>query len=60
MEEKSIIYGTTNLGLLFVPESRAKELADSNKKSVFKNYSNMRSVKLLGDTKIPANCFERC
>ena len=31
MEEKKIIYGITNLGLLFVPESRAKELADSNK-----------------------------
>ena len=31
MEEKSIIYGKTNLGLLFVPESRAKELAESNK-----------------------------
>mgnify|MGYP001766029350 CR=1 FL=1 len=31
MEEKSIIYGITNLGLLFVPESRAKELAESNK-----------------------------
>ena len=31
MEEKKIIYGITNLGLLFVPESRAKELAESNK-----------------------------
>ncbi len=31
MQEKSIIYGITNLGLLFVPESRAKELAESNK-----------------------------
>ena len=31
MQEKSIVYGVTNLGLLFVPESRAKELADSNK-----------------------------
>ena len=31
MEEKSIICGITNLGLLFVPESRAKELAESNK-----------------------------
>ncbi len=31
MEEKSIIYGITNLGLLFVPESRTKELADNNK-----------------------------
>jgi len=31
MKEKTIIYGITNLGLLFVPESRAKELAESNK-----------------------------
>ena len=31
MQEKTIIYGITNLGLLFVPESRAKELAESNK-----------------------------
>jgi hypothetical protein len=31
MVEKTIIYGKTNLGLLFVPESRAKELAESNK-----------------------------
>ncbi len=31
MEEKKIVYGITNLGLLFVPESRAKELAESNK-----------------------------
>ncbi len=31
MEERKIIYGITNLGLLFVTESRAKELADSNK-----------------------------
>jgi len=30
MKEKTIIYGITNLGLLFVPESRAKELAESN------------------------------
>ncbi len=30
MVEKTIIYGKTNLGLLFVPESRAKELAESN------------------------------
>ena len=31
MEEKTIIYGITGLGLLFVPESRAKDLAESNK-----------------------------
>ena len=31
MVEKTIIYGITNLGLLFVPEIRAKELAESNK-----------------------------
>jgi hypothetical protein len=31
MQEKSIIYGKTNLGLLFVPESRAKELAESSR-----------------------------
>ena len=31
MQEKTIIYGITNLGLLFVPESRAKELADGNR-----------------------------
>ena len=31
MKEKTIVYGITNLGLLFVPESRAKELAESNK-----------------------------
>ena len=31
MEEKTIIYGITRLGLLFVPESRAKELAEGNK-----------------------------
>ena len=31
MKENTIIYGITNLGLLFVPESRAKELAESNK-----------------------------
>ena len=31
MEEKKIVYGITNLGLLFVPESRAKKLAESNK-----------------------------
>ena len=31
MQEKTIIFGKTNLGLLFVPESRAKELAESNK-----------------------------
>ena len=31
MEEKTIIYGITGLGLLFVPESRAKELAEGNK-----------------------------
>ena len=30
MEEKTIVYGITNLGLLFVPESRARELAESN------------------------------
>lgn len=31
MQENTIIYGITNLGLLFVPESRAKELADGNR-----------------------------
>ncbi len=31
MQEKTIVYGVTNLGLLFVPESRAMELTDSNK-----------------------------
>ncbi len=31
MQEKTIIYGITGLGLLFVPESRAKELADGNR-----------------------------
>jgi len=31
MQEKNIIYGITNLGLLFVLESRARELAESNK-----------------------------
>ena len=31
MEEKTIIYGITGLGLLFVPESRANELAEGNK-----------------------------
>jgi hypothetical protein len=31
MQENTIIYGITGLGLLFVPESRAKELADGNK-----------------------------
>jgi hypothetical protein len=31
MQEKTIIYGITNLGLLFVPENKAKELAESNK-----------------------------
>lgn len=31
MQEKTIIYGITNLGLLFVPESRANELAEGNK-----------------------------
>ncbi len=31
MEEKTIIYGITNFGLLFVPERRAKELADGNR-----------------------------
>ena len=31
MEEKTIIYGITGLGSLFVPESRAKELAEGNK-----------------------------
>lgn len=30
MQEKTIIYGITVFGLLFVPESRAKELADGN------------------------------
>lgn len=29
--EKKIVYGMTNLGLLFIPETRANELADSNK-----------------------------
>lgn len=31
MEEKTIIYGITGFGLLFVPERRAKELADGNR-----------------------------
>ena len=31
MEEKTIIYGITVFGLLFVPESRANELAEGNK-----------------------------
>lgn len=30
MTEKTIIYGIAPLGLLFIPESRAKELAESN------------------------------
>jgi len=30
MQEKTIIYGITVFGLLFVPESRAEELADGN------------------------------
>lgn len=31
MEENSIIYGISNLGLLFIPIGRAKEFADSNR-----------------------------
>lgn len=31
MQDKSIIYGITGFGLLFVPESRAHELADGNR-----------------------------
>jgi len=31
MQEKTLVYGITNLGLLFEPESRAKELADGNR-----------------------------
>ena len=30
MQEKTIIYGITNMDLLFMPSGRAKELADSN------------------------------
>ena len=30
MEEKNIVYGISNLGLLFIPESRANELAQAN------------------------------
>jgi hypothetical protein len=31
MVEKSLVYGITNYGLLFIQSSRAKELADSNR-----------------------------
>lgn len=31
MGDKTIIYGISNFGLLFLPESRAKELADGNR-----------------------------
>lgn len=30
MQKKAIIYGITNLGLLFLPAARAKELAEAN------------------------------
>ena len=31
MEEKNIVYGKSNLGLLFIPESRTNELAQANR-----------------------------
>lgn len=47
MQEKTIIYGITNFGLLFVPESTAKELADGKKELLdTKNEANSNDNKL--------------